>query len=115
MRAPEVYPVQSLDLGRYAVAGIMALALSLAGVMGGHRLLGAAFGTADPEEGLAASLAAAPQCSASLEAADACDYDGGPAAPARADTACAGGRARDAMDTPSRETAGPRSTTETER
>jgi hypothetical protein len=103
MKAPEVYREQSLDLGRYMVAGIVALALSLAGVMGGYRLLGAAFGTADPEEGLTASSLSAPGCPPALEAADACDYDGGPAA-GRAAGACIHDRGRDATDVPTRET-----------
>jgi hypothetical protein len=115
MSAPEVNREQSLDLGRYMVAGIMALALSLAGVMGGYQLLGAAFGTADPEEGLTASPSAAPGCPPALEAADACDYDGGPAAPERAAGACIDYRGRDAVDAPTRETIEPASATEAER
>ncbi len=106
---------QSLDLGRYMVAGIMALALSLAGVMGGYQLLGAAFGTADPEEGLAASALAAPECPPDLEAADACDYDEGPAAPEQAAGACTHDRGRDAMDARIREPIVPASTAGAER
>lgn len=77
MRAPEVDAVEPLKLGRYAVLGILALALSLAGVMGGHQLLGAAFGTGDPEDGLGGVPAAeGPGCPPALQVADACDYDG---------------------------------------
>jgi len=101
---------QSLDLGRFMVAGIMALALSLAGVMGGYQLLGAAFGTADPEEGLAASALAAPACPPALEAADACDYDEGPAAPEPAAGACTHDRGRDTTDARIREPIVPAST-----
>jgi hypothetical protein len=96
-------------------AGIMALALSLAGVMGGYRLLGAVFGTADPEEGLTASALAAPGCPPALEAADACDYDGGPAAPERAAGACTHDRGRDAADAPIREPIAPAPTTGADR
>ncbi len=81
MRAPDVYPVEPLEMARarYAVVGILALVLSLAGVMGGHHLLGAAFGTGDAEEALALPLADAVECPPAVRAADACDYDGDPA------------------------------------
>ncbi len=88
MRAPEVHPVASLKLGRYAVAGIMALALSLAGVMGGHQLLGAAFGTGDSDEALAVPAAEGSGCPPALQAADACDYDGDLALPDDKEEAC---------------------------
>lgn len=76
MRAPEVDPVQSLRMGPYAMLGILALALSLAGVMGGHHLLGAAFGTGEPDEALALPIAGTPQCPGTLRGADACDLEG---------------------------------------
>ena len=90
MRAPEVYPVEPLEMAmaRYAVVGILALALSLAGVMGGHQLLGAAFGTGEADEALALPVADAAECPPALRAADACDYDGDPALRGADATAC---------------------------
>ncbi len=78
MRAPDVYPVEPLEraMGWYALVGILALALSLAGVMGGHHLLGAAFGTGEADEALALPPADAAECPPARQAADACDYDG---------------------------------------
>ena len=70
--------MQAVALGRYALFGALALALSLAGVMGGHHLLGKAFGLGDRDETFAHAFARedAPECPAHLRAADACDYDG---------------------------------------
>ena len=78
MRAPDVYPVEPLEraMGWYALVGILALSLSLAGVMGGHHLLGAAFGTVEADEALAVPPADAAECPPARQAADACDYDG---------------------------------------
>ncbi len=78
MRAPENSSMQAIALGRYALFGVLALALSLAGVMGGHHLLGKAFGLGDRDETFAYASAQddAPECPAHLQAADACDYDG---------------------------------------
>ncbi len=90
MRAPDVYPVEPLEMARarYAVVGILALALSLAGVMGGHHLLGAAFGTGEADETLALVPADAAECPPAVRAADACDYDGDPALRAADTSAC---------------------------
>ena len=92
MRAPEVYPVEPLQMAmaRFAVVGILALALSLAGVMGGYQLLGAAFGTGEADEALALPAADAAECPPALRAADACDYDGGAAAAGEDAEACGG-------------------------
>ncbi len=116
MRAPEEHPVNSLKLGRYAAAGVMALALSLAGVMGGYQLLGAAFGTEDPEDGVTASgpVEAAP-CPAALAARNPCDD--GWAVPARLTGAppCAAPHARDMSAVPARGGAEPSLLEERER
>ena len=96
MRAPVTDPARTLNVGRYAAAGIMALALSLAGVLGGHQLIGAAFGVGDGEEAFALARGESLECPPDLRAMDACDYDGD-AAPPEAhrddEDSCGGGEA----------------------
>ena len=65
----------------YAVLGVFALALSLAGVLGGHHLAGKVFGVPEEEPAFAFDRESDAECPAHLRAADACDYDGD--APAR--------------------------------
>ncbi len=71
MRSPVVDPGGAPKLGWYAAVGILALALSLAGLLGGHQLLGAAFGNGDPEEVLAVPAVEASQCPQRMDAAGA--------------------------------------------
>jgi len=80
---PEVEPHRPPALGRYAVLGLLALALSLAGVMGGHHLLGQIFGPEDGDEAVASASAReeSPECPPTLRATDACDFDGDPRSP----------------------------------
>ena len=108
MRAPDVYPVEPLEraMGWYALVGILALALSLAGVMGGHHLLGAAFGTGEADEALAVPPADAAECPPARQAADACDYDGGAAAAREGAEACGPANQDGVPATPARGAAG---------
>lgn len=68
-------------IGRFGVVGIFAMALSLAGVLGGHQLLGELLGV--PEEEVALAHDGDAECPPTLHANDACDSDSEAASPDR--------------------------------
>jgi hypothetical protein len=74
----------------YAVLGACALAVSLAGVMGGHQLVGRLFGAPEEEQAFALDRESDADCPAHLRAADACDYEGDGPVPRRRDDGCGG-------------------------
>lgn len=61
---------------RFGAVGVFALALSLAGVLGGHHLLGAALGVPEEKEAYALARDGGAECPPDLRAIDACDDDG---------------------------------------
>ncbi len=72
----------------YALLGVFALALSLAGVMGGHHLAGKVFGVPEEDQAFALDRESDAECPAHLRAADACDYDGEVPSPREGNKRC---------------------------
>lgn len=66
---------------RFAVVSVLALGVSLAGVLGGHRVLASILWVPSDEEASAVSPTDGGECPADLHARDACDYDDDTAPP----------------------------------
>lgn len=75
MKSLEMGPQEPVNLRGYALVGILALALPLAGLLGSHRLVAVASGLPDAEETVGAP-APAGDCGAAAPAAVACESDG---------------------------------------
>ena len=84
----------------YAVLGVFALALSLAGVMGGHQLIGNLFGMPEEEQAFALDRESDTDCPAHLRGADACDYEGDGPVPRGGGESCGGDHEADAVSAP---------------
>ena len=102
MRAPELEGGwgRARPPARYGVLGVFALALSLAGVLGGHHLVGKVLGVPEEEPAFAFDRESDAECPAHLRAADACDYDGDAPTRREGNGRCAGDHEEEVVSAP---------------
>ena len=97
MEGSESFREPVYNVRRYLLLGVLALAIPLAGLLGGHRLVAAIFGPGEDGETLAAPASLQDACPPDRYTADACDKDDEHTPPAEQGPACGAPGREDSM------------------